>query len=66
MNKNIFQDITPKEKLPTKAKEDVLNSIETAKLLLDFWDLIAPKRVALNLNVLKQTQDNNQKPTTKE
>lgn len=65
MNKNVFEDITPKEKLPTQAKEDVLKSIEAAKLLLDIWDLFAPKRVAVNLNTLNQNQSNMKKELNK-
>jgi len=61
MEKNIFDDIMPQEKLPIQAKEDVFKSIEAAKLLLDIWDLFAPKRVAVSLNTLKQNETNNQK-----
>lgn len=55
MEKNVFDEMIPKEKLPVQAKEDVFKSIEAAKLLLDIWDLFAPKRIAVSLNTLNQT-----------
>lgn len=58
MEKNVFDEMIPKEKLPIQAKEDVLKSIEAAKLLLDIWDLFAPKRIAVNLNTLRQNHNN--------
>ncbi len=58
MEKNVFEEIIPQEKLPAEAREEVLQSIERAKLLLDFWDLFAPKRIAVNLNAINQTQTN--------
>ena len=61
MEKNIFNDMMPNEKLPVQAKEDVFKSIEAAKLLLDIWDLFAPKRVAVSLNTLQQNQTNQHK-----
>lgn len=66
MNNNVFEDITPQEKLPAQAKEDVLKSIEAAKLALSIWDLFAPKRIAVNLNVLRQNNDNKQDTKTTE
>ena len=58
MDKNVFKDIEPKAKLPKSAKTDVLNKIEAAKLLLDFWDLFAVKRVEVNLGALEQREEN--------
>lgn len=58
MAKNVFKDIEPKAKLPKSAKNDVLNKIEAAKLMLDFWDLFATKRVAVNLNAVEQRDEN--------
>lgn len=54
-NKNVFEDLTPKMKMPESAKAEVLDRLAAAKLMLDFWDLFAPKRVAVNLNILNQT-----------
>ena len=55
-NKNVFDDITPNEKLPASAKSEVMDRLAAAKLMLDFWDLFAQKRVDVGLNTLTQTQ----------
>ena len=61
MDKNIFQKIEPTAKMPKSSKQEVLGKIETAKLLLDFWDLFASKRVEMNLNTIKQIDNNKNK-----
>ncbi len=58
MEKNVFRDIEPKAKLPKSAKNDVLGKIEAAKLMLDFWDLFAVKRVEVNLSAIEQRDEN--------
>jgi len=60
-SKNVFEDLTPNEKLPQEAKSQVLDRLDAARLMLDFWDLFAPKRVAVNLNALNQSQSNKKK-----
>ncbi|MEY2925131.1 MAG: hypothetical protein RLZZ337_1681 [Bacteroidota bacterium] len=59
MEKNVFKQIEPQAKLPKKMKKDVLDSIEAIKLAKDFWDLLATKRVQMNLNVASQMDMNN-------
>ncbi len=54
--KNVFKDIEPKAKLPKSMKEDVLSSIETTKLLLEFWDLFATKRVQVGIKSLEKRE----------
>ena len=60
-SKNVFEDLTPNEKLPEEAKGQVMDRLDAARLMLDFWDLFAPKRVAVNLNALNQSQSNHKK-----
>lgn len=67
MEKNVFKDIEPHAKLPEKVKTDVLSSIESLKLIMDFWDLLAAKRVQMNLNMANQRELNKVKnPEIKE
>jgi hypothetical protein len=65
MIKNVFNDITPQEKLPPQLKKDMLKNMDAAKLLLDIWDLFAPKRIAMNINILTLNNQNNSNPISK-
>ncbi len=56
--KNVFTEITPQAKLPEASKSEVMDRLAAAKLMLDFWDLFAPKRMAVNLNVLNLGETN--------
>ncbi len=51
--KNVFKELEPQAKLPKEMKQKVLDSIETTKLLLNMWDLIATKRVEMNLKTFE-------------
>jgi hypothetical protein len=53
--KNVFTELGIDAKMPETAKAQVMDKIAAAKLMLDFWDLFAPKRVAVSLNTLNQT-----------
>lgn len=67
MEKNVFKDIEPQAKLPKEMKKNVLNSIETIKLAMDFWELMATKRVEMNLNIVNQRELNKlNKPKSEE
>ena len=59
--KNAFAELGTDAKMPEMVKTQVMDKIAAAKLMLDFWDLFAPKRIALNLNILNQSQSNQQK-----
>ena len=54
--KNVFKDLEPKAKLPKEMRQRVLDSIETTKLLLNMWDLIANKRVEMNLKTFENLE----------
>lgn len=60
-NKNVFDDITPNEKLPATAKAEVMDRLAATKLMLDFWDLFAQKRVEVNLNALSTSNTKHKK-----
>jgi hypothetical protein len=67
MEKNVFKDIEPQAKLPKEMRKNVLNSIETIKLAMDFWELMATKRVEMNLNIVNQRELNKlNKPKSEE
>jgi hypothetical protein len=59
--RNVFEELQPSIKLPETARAEVLDRIEATKLMLDFWDLFAPKRVAVNLVALNQSKINQRK-----
>ena len=58
--KNVFDELGSEAKMPENAKAQVMDKIAAAKLMLDFWDLFAPKRIAVNLNTLNQTTHTNE------
>lgn len=58
--KNVFMDLGERVRMPEAAKAQVMDKIAAAKLVLDFWDLFAPKRIAVNLNVINQSERNQQ------
>lgn len=57
MTKNNFEFLEPQDKLPESVKNDVMGKIETAKLLLDFWDLFTTKRVLLNQTLIEHANN---------
>jgi hypothetical protein len=59
--KNVFIELGSDAKMPETAKAQVMDKIAAAKLMLDFWDLFAPKRIAVNLNALNQSQADHKK-----
>ncbi|PCJ66705.1 MAG: hypothetical protein COA58_04400 [Bacteroidetes bacterium] len=59
--KNVFDQLGLEAKMPKSAKAEVMDKLAAAKLVLDFWDLFAPKRIAVNLNTLNQTHANKKK-----
>ena len=68
MENNVFKDIEPQEKLPSQSKQAVLQRIETAKLVLNMWDLFASKRVEMNLSFIDEKTESDKKklPPNKE
>jgi hypothetical protein len=61
MEQNVFKDIEPTEKLPSGSKQAVLQRIETAKLMLNMWDLFAAKRVEMNMNFIDEKVESDKK-----
>ena len=63
--KNVFIELGTDAKMPETAKAQVMDKIAAAKLVLDFWDLFAPKRIAVNLNTLNHTATAHKKELNK-
>jgi hypothetical protein len=43
----------------------MLKNMDVAKLLLDIWDLFAPKGIAMNINILTLNNQNISNPISK-
>lgn len=50
--KNVFNNLEPKEKLPEEHKKEVIKSIEAAKLALDLMNLFIPTRAVIESSII--------------
>jgi hypothetical protein len=58
MSKNPFEDMIPEAELPKEHKKQVMDSLELAGLIVDFWDLFTTKRFNTGTEMIKKIHEN--------